>query len=74
MITLCKLLLTPTVSSPPGSSVSDGIDPSLCSLSYITVDKVAEIVAQLGKGTKLGKVNIKSAYRIVPVNPEDRML
>ena len=53
------------------SSVNDGINPSLCSLSYITVDKVAEIVAQLGKGTK---VDIKSAYRIVPVNPEDYML
>ena len=35
---------------------------------------VAEKVAQLGRGTNLGKVDIKSVYRVVPVNPEDRML
>ena len=62
------------LSSPAGSSVNDGIDPSLCSLTYITVDMMAEKVAQLGRGTNLGKVDIKSAYRIVPVNPEDQML
>ena len=33
-----------------GSSVNDGIDPSLCLLAYITVNMVAEEVAQLGRG------------------------
>ena len=69
-----KWRLIVDLSSRTGSSVNDGIDPSLCSLTYITVDMVAEKVAQLGRGTNLGKVDIKSAYRIVPVNPEDRML
>ena len=35
---------------------------------------VAKEVAQLGRGANLAKVDIKSAYRIVPVNPEDHML
>ena len=52
------------LSSPPGSSVNDGIDPTLCSLIYISVDTVAEKVAQLGRGKFLGKVDVKSAYRI----------
>ena len=69
-----KWRLIVDLSSPAGSSVNDGINPSWCSLTYITVDMVAEKVAQLGRGTNLGKVDIKSAYRIVPVNPEDRML
>ena len=30
---------------PPGRSVNDGIDPNLCSLSYVTVDAVAKKLA-----------------------------
>lgn len=69
-----KWRLIVDLSSPAGTSVNDGIDPSSCSLTYITVDMIAEQVAELGRGTNMGKVDIKSAYRIVPVNPEDRML
>lgn len=56
---------------PKGRSVNDGIDPGLCSLLYSTVDEVAELVARLGQGTK---VDIKSAYRLIPVHPDDRSL
>ena len=55
------------LSNPSGTSVNDGIDPELCSLSYISVDDV-------GRGTMLGKTDIKSAYRIIPVHPADRLL
>ena len=68
-----KWCLIVDLSSPAGSSDNDGIDPSLCSLTYIKVDMVAEKVAQLGRGTDLGKLDIKNAYRIMIVNPEDRM-
>ncbi len=33
---------------PHGQSVNEGIEPDLCSLSYSSVDDVAEIVARLG--------------------------
>ena len=62
------------LSSPEGFSVNDGISPDLCSLSYISVDDVAKIIAQLGPGTQLAKVDIKSAYRMVPIHPDDRHL
>lgn len=62
------------LSSPEGNSVNDGINPELCSLSYVSVDDAARTVAGLGRGALLAKVDIKSAYRMVPVHPEDRML
>ncbi len=52
------------LSFPHGQSVNDGIDPNLCSLSYSSVDDEVEIVARLGRGVVLAKVDIESAYRI----------
>lgn len=62
------------LSSPHGRSVNDGIDKSLCSLSYISVDNIARQVVRLGRGTNLAKMDVKSAYRLVPVHPQDRVL
>ena len=67
-----KWRLITDLSYPRGLSVNDAIDPKLCSLSYISVDKVARAAMSLGKGALLAKVDIKSAYRLVPVHPEDR--
>ena len=54
-------------------SVNDGIDPALCSLKYTLVEQVAEKVFELGPSA-LAKIDVKSAYRIVPVHPDDRPL
>ena len=62
------------LSHPEGKSVNDGIDKELCSLSYISVDEVAHQAIQLGRGALLAKLDIKSAYRLVPVHPDDRPL
>ena len=62
------------LSFPTGGSVNDGIDPLLCSLSYVSVDEVAAIAAGLGRGALLAKIDIESAYRLVPVHPDDRYL
>ena len=62
------------LSSPEGHSVNDGIPSHLCSLSYISVDDAARAVVRAGRGALLAKVDIKSAYRIVEVHPEDRLL
>jgi hypothetical protein len=53
------------LSHPDNNSVNDGIDPLHCSLVYITVENAAQMVA---------KLDIQSAYRIVPVHPADRAL
>ena len=67
-----KWRLITDLSFPHGKSVNHGIDRSLCSLSYATVDDIAAVLAQLGRGALLGKVDIESAYRLIPVHPHDR--
>lgn len=60
--------------SPEGASVNDGVSRHICSLSYMSVDIIAEKVASLGLGTLMGKMDIKQAYRMVPVDPNNRHL
>ena len=59
------------LSSPEGASVNDGIEKTH---SYATVDEAAGQEARLGRGTLIAKVDIKTAYRLVPIHPEDRLL
>ena len=66
-----KWRLITDLSFPPNLSINDGIDPSLCSLSYISVDQVADIAIQYGRGALLAKVDIELAYRLIPVRPQD---
>ncbi len=69
-----KFRLITDLSFPTGSSVNDGIDPDLCSMAYTTVDEVAAQAALLGKGGLLAQIDIESAYRLIPVHPQDRIL
>lgn len=62
------------LSSPEGLSVNDGISRERCSLSYVSVRSAAEAVARLGRGALLAKIDIKAAYRMLPVHPDDRWL
>ena len=62
------------LSSPEGRSVNDGISKDLCSLSYVSVAKAAEAVSRMGPGALLAKVDIRSAYRMLPIHPDDRWL
>ncbi len=62
------------LSSPEGASVNDGFSRSLCSLSYVSVDTAADIVAKTGRGSLLAKIDISNAYRMLPIHPEDRWL
>ena len=59
------------LSSPEGASVNDGITPELCSLRYPSIDTAIDQVLRVGRGAQLSKLDIKDAYRIVPVHPED---
>jgi len=62
------------LSSPADHSVNDGIEKDLCSLSYVHIDQVTDCILLTGKGALLGKVDIKQAYRNIPVHPDDRHL
>ena len=69
-----KFRIIVDLSFPEGKSINDGIATELCSLSYTRVDDVVKGICQLGSGTLMAKIDIKSAYRIVPVHPVDRHL
>ena len=69
-----KWCLITDLSFPIGQSVNDGIDPALCSLHYTTVEDIAKIIAEVGKGALLAKFDIESAYRLIPVHPQDSPL
>ena len=55
-------------------SVNYGISKELCSLSYITVDTAIDHIIELGPRTLLAKMDIKSAFRLLPVHPSDHHL
>ena len=59
------------LSAPPGHSINDFIDPSTYTLTYCTVDNAYAIVNHLGPGTLLSKIDLKNAFRLIPVRPTD---
>ena len=66
-----KWQLIVDLSHPYGHSVNDGILPDLCSLSYSSVDEAVQYILQLGRGTEL---DLKDAYRMIPIHPQDQHL
>ena len=62
------------LSFPFDHSVNDGIDKDEFSLQYCSVKHAIDLTVKTGKGALMGKVDIKSAYRIIPVHPSDRYL
>ena len=69
-----KYRLIVDLSYPEGQSVNSRISEALCSLSYVSVEGAAQTVLRLGRGALLAKVDIRNAYRNIPVHPDDRWL
>jgi hypothetical protein len=69
-----KFRMIVDLSSPKGQSVNDGIDPSNCSFHYSSITDAAKRVVECGRGALMAKLDLKSAYRMVPVHPEDSLL
>ena len=62
------------LSAPNVASVNDGIGADVCSLTYASVDNAVSIIQHLGQGTQLVKMDLKDAYCIIPVHPQDHHL
>ena len=62
-----KWRLIVDLSYPSSHSVNDGIPSALCSLQYVTIDDAVQEIFKLGIGTLLAKIDIKSAFRLLPV-------
>ena len=59
---------------PKHHSINDGVPSSLCSIHYITIEDAVQKIMALGPGTMMAKIDIKSAFRLIPVHPTDRHL
>lgn len=59
------------LSYPKGLSINDGIPHELATVQYATINHAIQIIKQLGRGCYLAKTDIESAFKIVPVRPEE---
>ncbi len=59
------------LSAPDGISINNHISRNDFSLIYASVDDAVCILARLGKGVLMAKADLQSAFRMVPVHPED---
>lgn len=59
------------LSHPDEGSVNDFIPDELCPVFYTTVDDAVKLIKKIGENRLLAKTNITSAFRILPVHPND---
>lgn len=57
------------LSFPDGSSINDGISSEFAHVRYSSIDDAIKMILRLGKGAYLAKVDIKSAFRLIPLAP-----
>ena len=70
----CKWYLIVDLSSPHGASVNDAISVEHCHMHYTSVFEAAACIRQLGRGSRLAKIDLHQAYRMVPVHANDHLL
>ncbi len=66
-----KLRVIHHLSWPPGSSVNDGIPDSESHISYESFDSAVAEIRRLGRGSLLAKLDLKDAFRHIPVRRDD---
>lgn len=54
--------------------INDFIDPDYCTVHSTPFDVVLEMIANLGTDSFLAKIDVKSAFRLLPVHPADQEL
>jgi len=59
------------LSAPAGRSINDFNPREAFSLQYASVDDAVHMLIRLGRGAQMGKVDLKSAFQMVPVHPAD---
>ena len=60
------------LSRPEGASVNDQLHRELTHVAYSSIEDASLAMHALGQGAQLAKIDIRDAYRIIPVHPEER--
>ena len=63
--------LTVDLSAPSSASVNDGISSADAGMAYSSIHDAARMVLHLGMGTEMAKIDIASAFRLIPVHPDN---
>jgi len=69
-----KWRLIVDLSYPRKHGINDGIPKDLCSMSYVTIDDAINRILSMGPRSLLAKIDIKSAFCLIPVHLADRHL
>ena len=69
-----EVCLIQHLSYPSGFSVNDNIPEDCSTVHYATINQSVKIVQRLGVGCFMAKTDIKSAFRIIPIHPQDYSL
>ena len=59
------------LSYPEGASINEFIPKDPYSLQYVRVDDAISILKSLGPGSFMAKTDLKSAFRLIPIHPDD---
>ena len=62
------------LSFPTGFSVNDGISSDNTSVKYATIDEAIQLIKRAGPGCFLAKTDVKNAFQIIPIHPDDYCL
>ncbi len=62
------------LSYPTNGSINDGIPDCMATVHYASTDDAITILKRLGSGCIMSKLDIKSAFKIIPVHPNDHHL
>ena len=62
------------LSYPRGSSVNDCIPAEFSSVHYASIKDAISIIKKTGAGCFMAKTDVKSAFRIMPIHPNDYSL
>ena len=54
-----------------GDSINDQIDPNRCMVKYAKFDDAISLVQAKGKSCLLAKCDVKIAFRLLPIHPND---
>ena len=54
-----------------GTGINDHIPKDPYSLSYVRVDDALRILQSLGRGAFMTKTDLESAFRLIPIHPDD---
>ena len=66
-----RYFIYPTLSLGPLASINYFIEKDDFSLQYITIDNAIAAIQTFGQGCYMGKTDIESAFRLIPIHPDD---